>query len=189
MILEKSPEEVTTTERTYFKTITFGLIYGMGAKKLATQLKISKEEAQVYLDKYLGRMTRVGEFIEATKDFFKLNGYTETLFGRRRYITKNHSGVTLDEWGAERECVNHVIQGSNADIIKIAMIRLAESLEERQLKSCMMIQVHDEIVLDIHPDEVSIMKDLVVDIMQSAVNLKVPMITDPTFASNWADAH
>ena len=189
MVLNIAEDKVTPEQRRAIKTVTFGLIYGMGPKKLSIELNITRQEAEALLKKYLGKMVLVRKFIENTKKEFIKNGYTETLFGRRRYISKRYSGRTLDEWGSERECVNHIVQGSNADIIKIAMVKVAEAISQRGLKSKQIIQVHDEIVLDIHPDEVDIMGELVVDIMENSVKLNVPMITDPVFADNWADAH
>lgn len=189
IIYEKDKEKVTKEERTAVKTINFGLLYGMRGKKLASTLKIDISIAENMMNKYMTKMSGLKAFLDRARETAHQFGYTETLFGRRRYVSKIFSKDKLDQWAAEREAANHIIQGTNADIIKIAMVRIQDYIDRRKLKSRLILQVHDELVLDIHPDELSFMREEVVNIMQSVVNYRVTMVASGDYADSWSDAH
>jgi DNA polymerase-1 len=189
VVYQKPRNEVTDSERTIIKTVNFGLMYGMRPKKLAATLNISVETSQDIMDKYMNKMSGLKDFLDQARVTAKKLGYTETLFGRRRFVSKIYSENQMDQWAAEREAANHIIQGTNADIVKKAMILIDEMIESRNLKSKLILQVHDEVVLDVHPDEISFMKDEVCRIMQEVVNFKVTMKAEGKYAQNWAEAH
>lgn len=188
-ITGKTPDQIDSDTRRIFKTINFGVIYGQGPKKLAEDLNISLDEAKKFLKQYLGTMTKVAELINKTNKFLKKNGYTETLFGRRRYIPKIFSDEWKDVSSAQREGFNHLCQGSNADLTKIAMARVKRFLESHRMQSLMIIQVHDEIVLDVHPSELATVKDNVINLMETCVKLDVPMVADGKYGNSWLEAH
>ena len=123
------------------------------------------------------------------EDNLKKNGYTENYFGRRRYIPKIYSDNQMDQWSAEREGANNTIQSTNADMIRMAMIRIQDHIDENDLQSKMILQVHDELVFDVHPDEVNIMLSIVKDIMEHIVEFEITMKTDGKYADNWSLAH
>lgn len=189
IIYDKPKEEVLKEERTAVKTINFGLLYGMRAKKLAATLNINIKIAEKMMNKYMTKMKGLKNFLDSARDSARANGYTETYFGRRRYVSKIFSSNTMDQWAAEREAANHIIQGTNADIIKLAMIEIKAMLSRRKLKSKLILQVHDELVLDVHPDELSFMKDEVIKIMESIVQFDVVMKAEGLYADSWSEAH
>jgi DNA polymerase-1 len=187
--LQKTTEKVTSKERDQFKTVNYGIIYGMGSSKLAAELGIDRDTSTQIITDYLNNLPHVKRFIETTKSSLVRHGYTETLYKRKRYIPSIYSQNTLDQWAAQRAGFNHTIQGTNADIIKLAMIQINDWLHSSNLKSLMIMQVHDEIVIDVHPDEIEFIKDKVIDVMESCVCLDIPMIADGNYADSWADAH
>lgn len=189
IIYDKPKEEVLKEERTAVKTINFGLLYGMRAKKLAATLDIDFKVAEKMMNKYMTKMKGLKNFLDSARESARANGYTETYFGRRRYVSKIFSTNTMDQWAAEREAANHIIQGTNADIIKLAMIEIQAMLFRRNLKSKLILQVHDELVLDVHPDELSFMKDEVIKIMESIVKFDVVMKAEGLYADSWSEAH
>lgn len=164
-------------------------MYGMRAKKLANTLNIPIEEAEDIMDKYMNKMEGLKSFLDSARSSAKLLGYSETLFGRRRFVTKIFSQDKILQWSAEREAANHIIQGTNADIIKLAMIACDDMLSSGNFKSKMILQIHDELVLDIHPDELSFMKDKVLNIMENVIQFSVHMKAEGRYADSWADAH
>jgi len=188
-IYNKPEDQITKQERTFTKTINFGLLYGMGPKKLAATLTITKDEAQLLMDQYLGTLKGVRSFIINAEKYLKANGYTETFFGRRRYIPKVFSNDKLEQWAAQREGTNHIVQGTNADIIKLAMVKCDTRFKELNLKSMLILQVHDELVFDVHPDEIDVVKDIVINAMQGVVKFDMPMIVDAKLGDSWAEAH
>lgn len=188
-IYRKPEDQITKQERTFTKTINFGLLYGMGPKKLAMQLGITKDEATLLMDQYLGTLKGVKNFIISSEKFLNTNGYTETFFGRRRYIPKVFSNDKLEQWAARREGTNHIVQGTNADITKKAMIRCQEEFYKFGLKSLLVLQVHDELVFDVHPDEIEIIKPIVLGAMQGIVNFSIPMKAEAAFGESWGKAH
>lgn len=188
-IYNKAEDQVSKSERTFTKTINFGLIYGMGPKKLGVELSIPEPDARVLMDRYLGTMKGVKKFITDSEKFLKEHGFTETFFGRRRYISKVYSGDKLDKWAAAREGMNHRVQGTNADMIKIAMSKIYQEFNRLGLKSKIVLQVHDELVIDTHPDELEIVKKTVVELMENVVKFVVPLKVGAEYGDSWLDAH
>lgn len=189
VVFEKLIEQITADERRIVKTVNFGLLYGMRAKKLALTLKIPLELAEKIMDKYLGKMSKLKGFLDNARSTLAEKGYTESYSGRRRYIPKIYSKDKFERWAAERESANHVIQGSNADIIRMAMIKIHDLIQSNNYKSKMILQVHDELVFDLHPSEIDILPNKVKDIMQNVVTFDIVMRADAKIADNWAEAH
>ena len=182
-------EEVTRSQRGDAKAVNFGIIYGQGAFTLAQQLNKSRGEAKELIDNYYATFPKLKLFIANQIDLARDQGYVETVLGRRRYLKNINSQNAIVRSGDERNAVNAPIQGSAADIIKIAMIRIHHKLNEENYKSKMLLQVHDELVFDVHKDEVDQMKTLVKKHMESAVEMVVPMETEMETGANWLDAH
>lgn len=189
IIYEKDPTLITKDERTIVKTVNFALLYGARAKKLAETLKIPLEEAQRILDKYMLKMKGVKSFLDTSRIVLKDKGYTENCFGRRRYIPKVYSTDKFEQWAAEREGANNTIQSTNADIIRTAMIRIQDMLDSGNYKSLMVLQVHDELIFDLHPDEIETLPPKISNIMQTVVNFDVVMKAELGIGLNWATAH
>ncbi len=181
--------EVTKDMRRRAKTANFGIIYGISAFGLAQQLHSSREEAKELINGYFASFPKVAQFIEQQKQFARDNGYVETLFGRRRYLKDILSRNPTVRNFAERNAVNAPIQGTAADIIKIAMVRIAKRLKEENLRTEMIMQVHDELNFNVPSDELDRVKQIVVSEMQSAASLSVPLIADCGYGSNWLLAH
>lgn len=182
-------DQVTKPQRTVCKTVNFGLLYGMRAKKLAAELGIDMSESTRIMKKYMGKMKGLKSFLDNSRSFLQKNGYTENFFGRRRYIPKIYSEEQLDQWSAEREGANNVIQSTNADMIRIAMVRIQNYINENNLKSKMILQVHDELVFDVHPDDVDVMLPAVQEIMENIVQFDLTMKAEGSYADNWSLAH
>ncbi len=181
--------EVTRGQRSAAKAVNFGIIYGQSAFGLAQNLGISRKEAKGMIDSYFEQYSRMKEFMSNQVDFAREHGYVETIMKRRRYLKDIQSGNAIVRGFAERNAVNAPIQGSAADVIKIAMINIHKAMEEKQLKSKMLLQVHDELVFDIEKTEKEQMEELVKKEMEAAVNLAVPLDIDYKFADNWLAAH
>ncbi len=182
-------EEVTPELRSAAKAINFGLLYGMSAFRLGRDLEISRTEAQQYMDDYFGRMPEVQGWIEATKQSCRDEGYVETLYGRRRLIPEIHAKSYTDRMAGEREAVNTVVQGTAADIIKRAMLRVHAALEGSGLEARMLLQVHDELLLEVPEGQVEATQALVVREMMAAADLIVPLAVNVGSGSNWNEAH
>lgn len=189
VVFEVEKEKVTPQQRTIVKTINFGLLYGMRAKKLAKTLNISLQDAMQIMDKYMSKMSGLKKFLDNAREFLNLYGYTENFFGRRRYIPKIHSKDQVEQWSAEREGANNIIQSTNADIIKKAMIDIQNMIERNNYKTKMIMQVHDELVFDVPPDEIDIIKDRIVNIMQTVVAFDIIMKAEAKYGDNWSNAH
>jgi len=189
VVFEVERDKVTPEQRTIVKVINFGLLYGMRAKKLAKTLNISVEDATSIMEKYMTKMVGLKKFLDNARSYLAINGYTENYFGRRRYIPKIFSQDQLDQWSAEREGANNIIQSTNADIIKVAMIRIQDMLERNKYKTKMIMQVHDELVFDVPPDEIDVVKTKIVDIMQTVVNFDITMVAEAKYGDNWKEAH
>ncbi|HMV67404.1 MAG TPA: DNA polymerase, partial [Myxococcota bacterium] len=184
------PEEQVTIElRSAAKAINFGLIYGMSAFRLAGDLAIPQADAQRYMDEYFARMPAVKGWIEETKVHARANGWVETLFGRRRLIPEIHAAAYNDRMGAEREAVNTCIQGTAADIIKLAMLRVRAALGERRLATRMLLQVHDELLFEVPEAEVEAATALVAEEMRAAADLMVPLVVNTAIGRTWNEAH
>ncbi len=180
-------EEVTYDQRRFAKAVNFGLIYGMGAFRLARDSELTLSEAENYIKEYFGRFPGIQRYLDETKKKAKKDGYVETLYGRRRYfpIFKVKGNKQL-ELRAEREAVNHPIQGTAADIIKIAMLRLHDALQA-DYKARMILQVHDELLLEAPESEIDAVKPLMIDIMSNAFKLDVPLKVDASTGYNWLE--
>lgn len=176
-------------ERMAVKTLNFGMVYGMQAKKLSLTLGIDKRDAQKIIEAYFKGMPKVKAFLEEQELKLIKQGYTETLFGRRRYIPKIYSEEKLDVFAAKREAGNFPIQGTNADIIKKAMVVIDKELSKNKFKSVLVLQVHDELVLDVYPGEEDRVLELVKENMQKVACLIVPMKIGAQIGTSWADAH
>ncbi|MCF6808492.1 DNA polymerase I [Thiotrichales bacterium 19S9-12] len=188
-ILNKKQDEVSSEDRRKAKAVNFGLIYGMSAFGLAKQLKISQGEAQDYVDLYFSRYPGVKTYMEKTREIAKDNGYVETIFGRRLYLPDIRSNNGLRRKQAERAAINAPMQGSAADIIKRAMIQLDIWLKDNASKAYMIMQVHDELVLECPKDEAEVVKAGVIYVMENAAELAVPLAVDAAIGQNWDQAH
>ena len=182
-------EEVTSDQRRIAKVANFGIMYGISAFGLAQRLRIGRKEAQKIIDDYFAGFPSILSFIEDTKEAARETGYVETLFGRRRYIPEINSKNGTIRALAERNAVNAPIQGTSADIIKLAMIAVDKELEERGFKSRMVLQIHDELVFDAVPEEIEDLKAMVVDKMENIVKLSVPLTVECNYGKNWLEAH
>ena len=182
-------EEVTADQRRIAKTANFGIMYGISAFGLAQRLRIGRKEAQKVIDDYFAGFPSILSFIEDTKAAARETGYVETLFGRRRYIPEINSKNGTIRALAERNAVNAPIQGTSADIIKLAMIAVDKELAEKGFKSKMVLQIHDELVFDAVPDEIEALKAMVVDKMENIVKLSVPLTVECNYGKNWLEAH
>jgi len=182
-------EEVATDMRRSAKAINFGLIYGMSAFGLARQLQIGRKQAQEYIDLYFQRYPGVQAFMQNTRVNAADKGYVETLFGRRLYLPEINDRNAMRRQAAERTAINAPLQGSAADLIKIAMIRVDAWLAEQKLNSKMIMQVHDELVLEVPESEMEQVRSGLRDIMQGAAELNVPLIVDIGSGKSWDEAH
>ncbi len=181
-------QEVTPEMRRRIKAMSYGLAYGLSAFGLSGQLKISREEAQEQMDAYFSRFGGVRDYLRASVDRARTDGYTETLFGRRRYLPDLTSDVRQRREAAERIALNSPIQGSAADIIKVAMIRVQRRLESEKLASRLLLQVHDELVCEVADGEVDAVTAVVREEMGGAYALDVPMDVSVGLGKNWDDA-
>jgi len=188
-VYHKPISEVTRDERSNAKAVNFGIIYGQSAFGLAQNLGISRKEAKGLIDNYFEQYTKMKSFMSDQVDFAREHGYVETIMKRRRYLKDIQSGNAIVRGFAERNAVNAPIQGSAADVIKVAMINIYKRMQEKGLRSKMLLQVHDELVFDVANDEKETMEKLVKTEMESAVELAVPLDIDYKFADNWLDAH
>jgi DNA polymerase-1 len=182
-------EEVSKEQRYKAKSVNFGLIYGQGAFGLAENLGISRGEAKEIIDNYFIQFPGIRNYMEMVKEQAKRDGFVETILGRRRYLRDINSGNATVRAFAERNAINAPIQGTAADMIKLAMIKIHEEINQQGLKSKMLIQVHDELVFDAHKDELDLLTNLVKTAMQNALPLKVPVIAEAGWGENWLVAH
>ena len=182
-------EEVTREQRSHAKTVNFGIIYGVSAFGLSAQTDLSRSESKELIDNYYASYPNLRNYISKQIEFAREYGYVETILGRRRYLPDIHSHNQVVRGGAERNAVNAPIQGSAADIIKIAMIRIYEQLQDQQFQTRMLLQVHDELVFDVPKNELDIVKPLIKEAMENAFILSVPLVADLGVGDNWLDAH
>ena len=181
--------EVTAEMRRNAKAVNFGIIYGMSAFGLAERLKISRSEASEIIKNYFKEYVGIQEYIDRQVDFAKQNGYVETMLGRRRYLRDINSGNSVVRNFAERNAINAPIQGSSADMIKIAMINIHQEMKAKELKSKMILQVHDELVFDVHKDELETLSEIIKDKMINALPLSIPIEVNLNTGNNWLEAH
>lgn len=183
-------EEVTTEQRRSAKAINFGLIYGMSAFGLSKQLNIPRNEAQKYMDLYFQRYPGVLDYMDSTRETAKEKGYVETVFGRRLYLPDIKASNGARRKGAERAAINAPMQGTAADIIKMAMIKVDDWIRKNASDDVtMMMQVHDELVFEIKEDKVDAYVSTITSIMESAATLNVPLVVEAGVGENWDEAH
>ncbi len=182
-------EQVTPTLRRNAKTVNFGIIYGMSGFGLAERLGISRKESEELIEEYFKKYPEIKNYMNSTISFARKNGYVETIKGRKRYIANMNSSNTFVRGGAERTAINAPIQGSAADIIKIAMIKIHHVILKRKMKSRMLLQVHDELIFDAEISEINELKAMVLNEMKSAFELDVPVDVEIKHGKNWLDAH
>ena len=188
-IYKKSIDEVTRDERTKSKRANFGIIYGITVFGLAERLDISRDEAKQLIDGYFETFPHVHDYMEQAKQTARQQGYVTTLFGRRRYLPDINSANATVRGFAERNAINAPIQGTAADIIKVAMIRIYQRFKAEGIRSKMILQVHDELNFSVYPNEKEKVERIVLEEMQRAIDLKVPLIADSGFGKNWLEAH
>jgi DNA polymerase-1 len=183
--------DVTKEMRYKAKSVNFGIIYGQGAFGLAENLGISRTEAKTIIDNYKKEFPGINEYMESTIKFAQQNGYVETLMGRKRWLRDINSSNFTVRGFAERNAINSPIQGTAADMIKLAMIKVQLAIKESKLKSKMILQVHDELIFDTLKEEVDEMKKLILQNMQSALPLPndVPVVAEAGAGDNWLEAH
>ena len=184
-----SPEEVTKDQRSSAKAVNFGIIYGQSAFGLAQNLNIKRGEAKEMIENYFAQYPTVKSYMDECVANARDNGYVETIMKRRRYLKDINSANAMVRGFAERNAVNAPIQGSAADVIKLAMIGVFGAMQEKNTKSKMLLQVHDELVFDVHESEIEMMKTLVKHEMESAVEIAVPLDVEIEVADNWLEAH
>jgi DNA polymerase-1 len=188
-VFSMHPDEVTTDQRRSAKAINFGLIYGMSAFGLAKQLNIGRKQAAEYIDTYFDRYPGVLNYMNNVRSSAAEVGYVETFFGRRLYLPEINSRNGMRRQAAERTAINAPMQGTAADIIKLAMISVDDWLQNSDLRSVMIMQVHDELVLEVPEDELQVVSEGLMQRMESAASLKVPLLVDVGVGDNWDEAH
>ena len=188
-IYKEEMENVTRDQRTKAKRANFGIIYGITIFGLADRLEISREEARQLIDGYFETFPKVKEYMEKAKEEARSKGYVETLIHRRRYLADINSANGTVRGFAERNAINAPIQGSAADIIKVAMINIHRRFKSEGMRSKMILQVHDELNFSVYPDEKEKVERIVIEEMQNAFHMQVPLVADSGWGSNWLEAH
>jgi DNA polymerase-1 len=184
-----SLDQVTSEQRRYAKVINFGLIYGMSAFGLAGNLGIERSAAQQYIDTYFARYPGVADYMAKTRVLAKERGYVETVFGRRLWLPEIRSANGMRRQGAERAAINAPMQGTAADLIKLAMIAVQSWIEQNNLETSMLLQVHDELVLEVPQHELDLVKEHLPHLMTNVAQLKVPLLVEVGVGMNWEEAH
>jgi len=188
-VFNLATEEVTSEQRRYAKTINFGLIYGMGAFGLSQSLGIEQKAARDYIDRYFARFAGVKRYMDETKASAAETGYVETLFGRRIELPEIRGGNGPLRAGAERQAINAPMQGTAADLIKLAMLAVQKALDAEGKATRMVMQVHDELVFEVPEAEVDWVKAEIPRLMASVAQLSVPLIAEVGVGPNWDEAH
>ncbi len=187
-IFDVAQDQVDANMRRSAKTVNFGIVYGQSDFGLSEQLGISRKEAKEFIDKYFASYPNIKGFMEETIRFCEEHGYVKTMFDRRRYIKEiKDKNYMIREFG-KRAAMNAPIQGSAADLIKVAMISIYQTMKEKQVKSKMILQIHDELIFEVLDEEMHTMKEIVENGMQQAMKLKVPLIAEAAFGINWYEA-
>jgi len=184
-VLGKPLSEITPNDRSMAKTVNFGLMYGQGSFGLAQTLKISRHDAKMYIEKYFARFNSVKTFLDHLKDKAEQTGFAETYHGRKRVIPEIQSQNRTIKAQGERMAINSPIQGTAADIIKLAMIAIDQKIVQKGLQSKMLLQVHDELIFEVVEEELSVMQELVKNEMENVVKLKIPLSVSMGYAVNW----
>jgi DNA polymerase-1 len=182
-------DEVTSEQRRYAKVINFGLIYGMSAYGLASQLNIENSAAKQYIDRYFARYPGVKRYMDDTREQAKRFGYVETWFGRRLWLPEINGANGMRRQAAERAAINAPMQGTAADLIKLAMVKVQDWLEQEKLQTKLIMQVHDELVLEVPQEELALVKEKVRELMCNVAELKVPLEVGMGEGANWDEAH
>lgn len=182
--------DVTSAQRRIAKTVNFGIMYGQGSFGLSQQLSISRKEAKSIIEQYFTNYPRIRQYFDTTLESVRNKGYAETLCGRRRYFTTISSNNATIRQATERAAINMPIQGTAADMMKIAMIQVHRRMQQEKVRSLMLLQIHDELVFEVPNDEIDVMKSLVVETMQNALPLgDVPVLVEAGVGKNWDEAH
>ncbi|MEP6608195.1 MAG: DNA polymerase I [Burkholderiaceae bacterium] len=181
--------EVTSEQRRYVKVINFGLMYGMSAFGVASNLGIERDAAKHYIDRYFTRYPGVAKYMESTRALAKRQGYVETVFGRRLWLPEINSPNGPRRAGAERAAINAPMQGTAADLIKLAMIAVSKWINSEQLETRLVMQVHDELVFEVPDDEIELTMRRVPELMSRVAELRVPLLTEIGVGNNWDEAH
>ena len=189
LVFMVDPEDVTSDMRRKAKEVNFGILYGIGPFGLKTRLGVSQTHAKEIIDTYFNSFKNVKNFMEESVMMAKENGFAETLMGRRRFLRNINSSNRVVRQFEERVAINMRVQGSAADMIKLAMINIFNELNKRKAKTKMVLQVHDELVFDAHKDEVDELRPLIKELMANALPLNVPVEVDTGVGDNWLDAH
>jgi DNA polymerase-1 len=184
-----SLDEVTREQRSQAKTVNFGIIYGVSAFGLARQTALSRKEAKALIEAYYETYPKLKDYIASQIAFAREHGYVQTILGRRRYLNNINSNNAIVRAADERNAVNAPIQGSAADIIKLAMNSIQTKLDASGLNTKMLLQVHDELVFDVPNEELDEIKTLIKTEMESAYQLTVPLLVDLGIGHNWLEAH
>lgn len=188
-IFKKPIGDISSDERRKAKTANFGIIYGITTFGLAERMKVSRGEAKKLIDEYFTTYPKVNEYMQKSVEMAREKGYTETLFGRRCYLPDINSHNAIVRGYAERNAINAPIQGTAADIIKVAMAKIYQKMKDEHLRSKMILQVHDELNFNVVPEEKKIMQEIVVYEMQNAFEMSVPLVSDCGWGRNWLEAH
>ena len=189
LVFGVDPKEVTSDMRRKAKEVNFGILYGIGAFGLKTRLGVTQTHAKKIIDTYFNTFTKVNDFMENSVLAAREKGYAETLLGRRRYLKNINSKNRVVRQFEERVAINMPIQGTAADMIKLAMIRIHEELTKRKARTKMVLQVHDELLFDAHKDEVVELRPIIKELMETALPMDVPIVAETGVADNWLDAH
>jgi len=189
LLFDKHIDEVTKQERTIAKTVNFGVLYGQGAYALSEDLGISRKEASEFINRYFEKYSGVAVFVQESKDKCRKNGYAETFWGRIRTIPEINDKNKMRQADGERMAVNTVIQGSAADLIKIAMIRIQNKFKEKELKTKLMMQVHDELIFDLDKNEKDLVISIVKDCMENGYGFHIKFKTTVEIGKNWGELH
>jgi len=184
-----TPLEVSADQRRIAKVINFGLIYGMSAFGLASNLGITRDAAKLYIDRYFARYPGVARYMDETRMDAKSRGYVETVFGRRLWLPEINGGNGPRRQAAERAAINAPMQGTAADLIKLSMVAVQKWLDERKIGTKMIMQVHDELVLEVPGDELAEVRKRLPELMCSVAQLKVPLVAEVGVGENWEEAH
>jgi DNA polymerase-1 len=188
-IFSTDPNDITSEQRRYAKIINFGLIYGMSAFGLASNLGIERSAAQQYMDRYFTRYPGVAQYMQRTRETAHVAGYVETVFGRRLFLNDINASNSQRRQGAERAAINAPMQGTAADLIKLAMIAVHGWLLDNKLKTRLIMQVHDELVLESPNEELALLQSELPRLMIDVAALDVPLVVDVGVGSNWDEAH
>ncbi|MCP4754315.1 MAG: DNA polymerase I [Proteobacteria bacterium] len=188
-IYETPIDQVSSNQRQAAKAINFGIIYGMGAYRLSQEIGVTNKQAKMFIDSYFEKYPKIKTYMDETIAFCREHSFVETIFKRKRTIPDINSKNHMVRTASERIAINTRIQGSAADLIKIAMVEIQNRLERDQPQTKMIMQVHDELVFEVRPEEIDDLIRMVKNVMESAVSLKVPLVVDTDHGKNWQEAH